>query len=115
MTYKTDTRLQEMNFGQWEGRAWQAIGPAELQAWTSDFANYAVGRDGESVTLFMARVASAFDVLQDQHDTLWITHAGVMRAVQLLAQGLRSIERADQWPLNAPDYGQWLTLNLNPY
>ena len=113
LTYKTDTRLQEMNFGQWEGRAWQAIGPAELQAWTSDFANYAVGRDGESVTLFMARVASAFDVLQDQHDTLWISHAGVMRAVQLLAQGLRSIERADQWPLNAPDYGQWQTLNLN--
>ena len=60
---KTDTRLQEMDFGRWEGRAWQAIGQAELQAWTSDFANYTVGRDGESVTMFMARVASAFDAL----------------------------------------------------
>ena len=115
---KTDVRLREMDFGRWEGRAWQDIGQAELQAWTSDFAHYAVGHTGENVTLFMARVASAFDALQghqDPSDTLWITHAGVMRAVHLLAQGLRQIERADQWPLNAPKYGQWLTLNLNPY
>ena len=135
---KTDARLQEMDFGRWEGRAWQAIGQAELQAWTSDFANYTVGRDGESVTMFMARVASAFDALgatdssvkspsqtltptlsqrarEQAGDTLWITHAGVIRAVQLLAQGVRHIERAEHWPLAAPKYGQWLTLNLNPY
>jgi alpha-ribazole phosphatase len=114
LSCKTDDRLAEMDFGQWEGRAWQAIDRAELQAWTDDFAHLAVGRHGESVTVFMARVAAAFDALQDQPDTLWISHAGVVRAVQLLAQGVRHIERADQWPLNAPKYGQWLTLNLNP-
>ena len=116
LTCTTDARLAEMDFGEWEGRAWQAIGPAELQAWTSDFSSYAVGRHGESVAAFMARVGSAFDALQDQQDpgaTLWITHAGVIRAVQLLAQGVRQIARADQWPLDAPKYGQWLTLNLN--
>lgn len=112
---ETDARLAEMDFGQWEGRAWQAIDPAELQAWTGDFARYAAGRHGESVTAFMARVAAAFDALQaqqDQSDTLWITHAGTIRAVHLLAQGVRLIERAEQWPLDAPKYGQWLTLNL---
>jgi alpha-ribazole phosphatase len=114
LTCKTDARLAEMDFGEWEGRAWQAIDPAELQAWTDDFAHYAVGQHGENVTAFMARVAATFDALQDQSDTLWITHAGVIRAVHLLAQGVRQIERADQWPLNAPKYGQWLTLNLNP-
>jgi alpha-ribazole phosphatase len=113
LVFKTDVRLAEMDFGGWEGRAWQAVDPAELQAWTDDFAHYAVGSHGESVTAFMARVAAAFDALDDQGDTLWITHAGVARAAQLLAQGVRQIARAEHWPLNAPKYGQWLTLNLN--
>ncbi|MBH2020688.1 MAG: histidine phosphatase family protein [Burkholderiales bacterium] len=112
LTYKTDARLQEMDFGQWEGRAWQAIGQAELEAWTTDFANYRVGHDGESVAAFMARVSAAFDALQGQGDTLWITHAGVIRAVELLAQGIRHIGQAGQWPLDAPKYGQWRALAL---
>jgi alpha-ribazole phosphatase len=112
LTYKTDARLQEMDFGRWEGRAWEAIDRSELEAWTSDFANYAVGHDGESVTRFMARVASAFDALSGQGDTLWITHAGVIRAACLLAQGIRHVERADQWPLDAPKYGQWRLVHL---
>jgi len=112
LAYKTDPHLQEMDFGQWEGRAWRDIAPAELQAWTDDFANYAVGGDGESVSQVMARVASAFDELQGPADTLWITHAGVMRAVHLLARGVRQVARADQWPVDAPAYGQWCTLEL---
>lgn len=111
LTCETDERLQEMDFGRWEGMAWQAIGRDELQAWTTDFATYAVGHDGESVTAFMARVGLAFDALKATN-TLWITHAGVIRAVELLAQGLRHLERADQWPLEAPKYGQWRTLDL---
>ncbi|MDQ3058136.1 MAG: histidine phosphatase family protein [Pseudomonadota bacterium] len=110
LSCQTDARLQEMDFGRWEGRAWQAVDPAELQAWTDDFADYPVGRTGESVSAFMARVAWAFDALEGPGDTLWITHAGVIRAVELLAQGVRHIERADQWPLDAPNYGQWQTL-----
>ena len=113
MAYKTDARLQEMDFGRWEGCAWQAIGQLELEAWTADFANYAVGHEGESVMTFMARVGSAFDALQGQDDALWITHAGVVRAVELLAKGVPHIERADQWPLDAPKYGQWRLFNLH--
>jgi alpha-ribazole phosphatase len=130
LAYKTEVRLQEMDFGQWEGRAWQEIERIELEAWTRDFAHYTVGRDGESVTTFMTRVGSAFDALksqsqtltpalshrareQERSGTLWITHAGVIRAAELLAQGVRHIERADQWPLDAPKYGQWRTLNLH--
>ncbi|MDB5843555.1 MAG: Phosphoglycerate mutase [Polaromonas sp.] len=130
LAYKTDARLQEMDFGRWEGRAWQAIDRGELEAWTGDFANYAVGHDGESVTRFMARVASAFDALgantepqtltptlsqrarEQTSDALWITHAGVIRAACLLAQGIRHVERADQWPLDAPKYGQWRLVHL---
>lgn len=112
LAYKTDLRLQEMHFGQWEGRAWQDIDRAELDAWTADFAHYAVGSNGESVAAFMRRIGAAFDALPHPGDVLWITHAGVIRAVELLAQGLRHIERADQWPKDAPKYGQWRTLAL---
>jgi alpha-ribazole phosphatase len=112
LTYETDSRLQEMDFGAWEGRAWSDIGPAELQAWTDIFADHAVGGSGESTRQVMARVASAFDELQGQADTLWITHAGVIRAAELIACGVRQITRADEWPVNAPAYGQWCTLEL---
>ena len=112
LTCKTDPRLKEMDFGRWEGRAWQSIDPAELRAWTTDFAGHAAGRDGESASRFMARVRTAFDALPEHQETLWITHAGVIRAVELLGQGVRHVERANQWPLEAPKYGQWRTLDL---
>ena len=128
LAYKTDGQLQEMDFGQWEGCAWQDIPRAELEAWTGDFAHYNVGHDGESVAAFMARVGAAFEGLTPQSQipamvprtmaqdsgVLWITHAGVIRAVELLAQGVRHIERANQWPVEAPKYGQWRTLALHP-
>lgn len=112
LAYKTEPRLQEMDFGQWEGLAWQGIARAELAAWTDDFADHAVGRSGECVRGFMARVGAVFDSLQGPSDTLWITHAGVIRAVDLLARGVRCPQQASQWPLAAPNYGQWRTLAL---
>ncbi len=109
---KTDSKLQEMNFGQWEGRAWADIDKAELGAWTDNFAHYRAGGTGESVDQFMTRVAAAFDELDPARDTLWITHAGVIRAAALIASGIRHVSRADQWPLTAPAYGQWCKLTL---
>ena len=115
LAYQTDARLQEMDFGHWEGQAWHALDRSELEAWTTSFADYHAGGDGESVTAFMARIASAFDALVDTNTdtgTVWITHAGVIRAMALLAQGIRSVAQASEWPLNAPKYGQWQLLDL---
>ena len=119
LTCKTDSRLQEMHFGRWEGRAWDAIAPAELQAWTDDFANYKAGSEGdvgthsgESVSEFMARVADAFDELPRYADTLWITHVGVIHAASLIARGVRQLEHAAQWPTTATAFGKWCKLDL---
>ena len=112
LTLKPELKLQEMNFGEWEGRAWSDIPRAELDAWTANFADCTVGQTGESSAQFMARVASVFDALPRDQDTLWITHAGVIRAAQLLAGGVRRVDRADQWPMKAPAYGQWCKLRL---
>lgn len=111
---KSDPKLQEMNFGQWEGRAWADIDADELTAWTDDFAHYRAGGTGESVTQFMARVAAAFDELDPAQDTLWITHAGVIRAATLIASGIRQVKQASQWPMAAPAYGQWCKLPGKP-
>ncbi|MBG6071824.1 alpha-ribazole phosphatase [Polaromonas sp. CG_9.7] len=122
LSYKTDARLQEMDFGQWEGRAWNDIGAAALDAWVADFALHRPG-DGESVQVFMQRVAELWDEASAAAPaagadraagagTLWITHAGVLRAVSLLEHGIRCISRADQWPRAALGFGQWRRLAL---
>jgi alpha-ribazole phosphatase len=122
--YKTDARLAEMNFGAWEMQAWSNISSAELSAWTDDFARYRCGGSGESAGQFVQRVAARWlDSALSGQDQLWITHAGVMRAVQWLsvqpfedvialarhlelACGLLSRLRADQWPKGELAFGQ---------
>jgi alpha-ribazole phosphatase len=103
-----DPRLREMDFGNWEGQRWDAIGQPALEAWTADFAQHRPG-GGETVQHFMQRVAAAWDG-RHASPTLWVTHAGVIRACGLLAQGIRQIDRADQWPQAAPGFGEWVHL-----
>ncbi|MEP6790702.1 MAG: histidine phosphatase family protein [Ramlibacter sp.] len=108
-----DVRLAEMCFGSWEGRLWSAIEPAAMQAWTDDFEHHRPG-GGESVHEFMARVAQLFDEARTGGtDTLWITHAGVIRAANLLASNRRHCASAAQWPAPAPAFGQWEVLTLD--
>ena len=105
---QTDARLTEMDFGTWEGVAWDAIPLVAMQAWTDDFGAHRFG-GVESANEVLARVASLWDEAQQQpeENQVWITHAGVARAVQLLSQGIRSVDTAIQWPKDAPGYGQW--------
>jgi alpha-ribazole phosphatase len=127
LRYTSESGIQEMNFGAWEGRKWDAIDPAELKSWTDDFAHYRCGGSGESTSMFIGRVYQALhniggSTAPDAH-TVWITHAGVMRAiVWLRQQGLlsRSCRRsypsydpahwdavvAADWPQDALDFGQ---------
>lgn len=113
LTLQIDTRLQEMNFGAWEGRRWNDIARTEFDAWTANFASHPVGGHGETVTAVMARVAEAFDELPVRQDTVWITHAGIIRAAQLVHGGIRQVNRADQWPQDGVACGQWRTLELS--
>ncbi len=109
LTLKTDSNLQEMNFGDWEGRHWDDIGQQALDNWVRDFPAHRPG-GSESVNEFMTRVAAAFDAVSARQPTLWITHAGVIRAATLIASGNRHVDHASQWPKHAPGFGQWCTL-----
>jgi len=106
---RTDPRLREMDFGCWEGVAWDAIPQAALQAWTDDFGKHRFG-GAESSNEVLMRVARVWDEDYGDLDVVWITHAGVARAARLLADGVRVLTRADQWPLEAPGYGKWLQI-----
>lgn len=110
LTYKTDARLTEMNFGHWEGRRWDAIARTAYDAWTADFSNHRFGGQ-ESVAEFMQRVTAAWrELVQWPGPALWVTHAGVIRAATLLSQGVYEVTQASQWPAEAPAFGGWCTL-----
>lgn len=108
-----DPRLREMDFGQWEGRAWEAIGKDAIDAWTAAFATHQPG-GGESLQQMLTRVQAALTAAQALHrhqgaaNIVWITHAGVARCVAwLTGQGGLTPPRSDTWPLKAPAWGEW--------
>ncbi|MBS0339870.1 MAG: histidine phosphatase family protein [Proteobacteria bacterium] len=106
-----DTRIAEMDFGTWEGQAWNDIPRAEFDGWLADFAEARPGGTGESTSTFMSRVGDAYDSWRASgRDAAWVTHAGVMRAVLLLHEGVRKVERADRWPTRAIGLGELMVV-----
>ncbi|WP_295525102.1 histidine phosphatase family protein [uncultured Pseudacidovorax sp.] len=110
---RTDLRLAEMDFGAWEGRQWADIGRQALETWTQDFGETPPGLHGESVHRFLDRIGSAWDEwrLGGQAE-LWITHAGVIRAVELLSHGRRRIAIAADWPATPVEFGRCTMLRV---
>lgn len=113
LAVRTDARIAEMDFGDWEGRAWADIERPVFEAWTRAFADMPAGGSGESTRQFMRRVGEAFDEWRDSgRDSVWVTHAGVIRAAWLLREGVRCVENADQWPARPIAFGEWVTIEL---
>jgi len=80
--FAIDPRLSEMDFGSWEGIAWNDVPRGELEAWAADFLN-ARPHGGESVAMLRRRVMEAYKhyntAISVSH--LWVCHAGVIKAV----------------------------------
>lgn len=108
-----DPRLAEMDFGAWEGQPWDAVGRPALGVWMDDFLHHCPG-GGESVAVFMERVRQALrECLAMRHDQgLWITHAGVIKAVRALATRVAPVARAQDWPVDSVACGEWTVLDL---
>lgn len=78
-----DGRLAEMNFGDWEMRAWNDISRAEIDAWASSMTTYRPG-GGETV-IEMARRVHAFheELRSSGHDcAIVVCHAGTIRLLR---------------------------------
>lgn len=121
---RVDPRLNEIDFGCWELRAWDGIARAAFDAWTADFARHRFG-GRESVAELLQRVEAALAQAQalapglgdedaaEVADLVWITHAGVIRALaHLQACPGRLPETAEHWPREAPAFGQWRIVEL---
>jgi alpha-ribazole phosphatase len=81
--YKTDSRLMEMHFGDWELKNWDAISPEEMNPWMSDFVNVKVP-NGESFSVLYDRVVNFMqNELQNNtsESVVIVTHAGVIRSI----------------------------------
>lgn len=72
-----DDRLMEMNFGEWEGRAWDEVPRQALDDWAADVVNYAPP-GGESPQQVLQRVL-AFFAERHAESLVVVTHAGVIR------------------------------------
>lgn len=113
LAYITDLRLMEMNFGSWEGRRWDDIGQPAIDAWVADFAHHRPG-GGESAQAVLQRVEEIWDEARTAGDSVWVTHAGVIRAATLLRAGIRRIDCARQWPVSTLAFGNWVAWNNKP-
>lgn len=108
-TPTVDTRLMEMNMGQWEMQLYDEIQDPHLQAWYQDYMHLPT-TGGEAFPDLRARVASFLDQLrQQEYERVAIfAHGGVLVAAGLYA-GLYTEENA--WNHLVP-FGGLITIEL---
>lgn len=81
-TPRIDPRLQEIDFGEWEGRSFAEIGGA-IDAWAEDPLGFRAP-GGESPSEMAARANQAFAAIQARHGAqtvVIVAHGGPLRAI----------------------------------
>ncbi len=110
--HRIDGRLIEVDFGHWDGRAWDAIDAASVDTWCRDFAQHRPG-DGEPVVALLARCAAFIaevhrdSVHRDSGAEAWVCvvgHAGWISAALWLQRAGPVLPEAGSWPA-AVGYG----------
>ncbi|CAN5911658.1 alpha-ribazole phosphatase [soil metagenome] len=88
--WQVDSRLSEIHFGDWEGRPWEQLEGALLDAWMADFVT--IAPPGGESTLQLEERAKSFlgDIAaEDAGGThLAIAHGGLIRTMVASAIGL---------------------------
>ena len=85
--FETDARLMELDFGDWEGIAWDEINAEDLDHWSHDYQNVTVP-NGESWQDLKTRCETFLaDVSKSPSMTIIVTHAGVIRTLKYLRNG----------------------------
>lgn len=89
-----DSRLQELNFGDWEGLMWGDVEEKQLNNWMENFVTTAPP-NGESMADMLKRVQGFWtELLKLNHSkVVVITHAGVIRLISsiIMDTGLKDI------------------------
>jgi alpha-ribazole phosphatase len=84
-----DTRLRELNFGDWELKYWRDIPQGVVREWTDEHLEKAPPNGESYVDLHLRAKAFFYDLAKQQtnQQALVFTHAGVIRA--LVAEALK--------------------------
>ena len=98
-----DPRLMEIDFGNWEMQAWDAIPRGEIDAWAEDVEG-ARPHGGENVAQMTERVRAYLrDAASCDADILAVTHLGVVRCASAV------LGRANPFEIQL-GFGQFLTV-----
>ncbi len=100
--HRVDARLNEMNFGRWDGQTWDTIGADAVDAWCQDFAAHHPG-GGESLEALMLRCAAFLApkqaALPDATPRCVVGHAGWINAALWLRSTPHALPTASTWPV----------------
>ena len=104
-----DSRLKELNFGDWEMKSWMEIDKQEAAAWFSDWIDYPA-KNGESYRMMQKRVNAFMDELKssDAQSVCLFTHGGVIRLIYAYL-GVFQIETSFEFPV---EYGQIFNFDI---
>ncbi len=78
--FKTDDRLMELNFGDWEGLLWDDLNEGYALEWMNDYVNLACP-NGESFQELVHRFEQfILEIKKHNKDLIIVTHSGIIRA-----------------------------------
>ena len=112
LSYEQDSRLMEMNFGDWEMKTWNDISPEQLNPWMEDFVNVKVS-NGESFVELHKRVDEFLsDKISKKSNIpiIIVAHAGIIRSI-LCNHSSLPLKDAFQ---NKVDFGQIIKIDFKP-
>ncbi len=82
-----DDRLQELDFGDWEGRRWRDLEREAIDAWDQGLPDSAPP-NGETLTAMADRCAAWLKSLKpSESPVLAVTHAGPIRVIRAILNG----------------------------
>jgi alpha-ribazole phosphatase len=88
-SYQTDTRLMELNFGQWEMQKWDQIDADSLKKWSENFVEIHPPHGENYLDLHARSEAFIASLLaQNSHKAGIVTHAGNIRSILSWVLGL---------------------------
>jgi alpha-ribazole phosphatase len=88
---RVDERLLEMDFGSWEGRTWKEIEAEDAESladWMQRWQTDGPPGGGESAEGLAKRTRSWWNELDPGASHLLVAHAGVVRALHVVVEGL---------------------------
>lgn len=91
--HRIDPSLAELDFGEWDGKPWSAIGREQVDAWCADFARHAPG-GGESLEAMFERARN----WRPHGAVVVIGHAGWLLARRWLQEGREPPGTSAKWP-----------------